>query len=64
MAALANPAMYGCAKVQRIDTHAATVFLAGNSALKVKRTVKLPFLDYSTYGDFALGSANARALVR
>jgi hypothetical protein len=34
--------------VRRIDTHAASVFLAGNRALKVKRAVRFPFLDYST----------------
>src|ERR1700676_2782245 len=34
--------------VQRIDTHAASVFLAGERALKVKRAVRFPFLDYST----------------
>jgi aminoglycoside phosphotransferase family enzyme len=34
--------------VQRIDTHAASVFLEGNRALKVKRAVRFPFLDYST----------------
>jgi len=33
---------------KRIDTHAAIVFLAGRDAYKVKRAVKLPFLDYST----------------
>lgn len=32
----------------RIDTHASVVFLASDRALKVKRAVKLPFLDYST----------------
>jgi hypothetical protein len=31
-----------------IDTHAASVFLAGERAYKVKRAVKFPFLDYST----------------
>ena len=31
-----------------MDTHAAIVFLAGNRAYKVKRAVKLPYLDYST----------------
>lgn len=36
------------ASVQRIDTHAASIFLAGERALKVKRAVKFPFLDYST----------------
>jgi len=34
--------------VRRIDTHAASVFLEGNRALKVKRAVRFPFLDYST----------------
>jgi uncharacterized protein len=45
---LADPATYGGAKVTRIDTHAASVFLAGGRALKVKRAVRFPFLDYST----------------
>jgi len=36
------------AGVKRIDTHAATVFLDGTRALKIKRAVKFPFLDYST----------------
>jgi len=45
---LADPATHGGAKVQRIDTHAASVFLAGDRALKVKRAVRFPFLDYST----------------
>ena len=35
-------------QVKRIDTHAASVFLAGDRALKVKRAVRFPFLDYST----------------
>lgn len=34
--------------VQRIDTHAAAVFLQGDRALKVKRAVRYPFLDFST----------------
>ncbi|MBN9668993.1 AAA family ATPase [Roseibium aggregatum] len=33
---------------ERIDTHANTVFLTGSKAYKIKRTVKFPFLDYST----------------
>ena len=45
---LADPATHGGNKVLRIDTHAASVFLAGDRALKVKRTVRFPFLDYST----------------
>ena len=36
------------AGVKRIDTHAASVFLDGRRALKIKRAVKYPFLDYST----------------
>src|SRR6202140_21518 len=34
--------------VQRIYTHAASVFLAGSRALKIKRAVRFPYLDYST----------------
>jgi uncharacterized protein len=34
--------------VHRIDTHAASVFLEGNRALKIKRAVHFPYLDYST----------------
>ena len=33
---------------RRIDTHASVVFLGGDRALKIKRAVRLPFLDYST----------------
>jgi uncharacterized protein len=47
-ALLADPATHGGAEVKRIDTHAASVFLAGTRALKVKRAVRFPFLDYST----------------
>jgi aminoglycoside phosphotransferase family enzyme/predicted kinase len=34
--------------MRRIDTHAASVFLEGDRALKIKRAVRFPFLDYST----------------
>jgi hypothetical protein len=34
--------------VRRIDTHGASVFLDGKRALKIKRAVRFPFLDYST----------------
>src|SRR5437660_3432123 len=47
-ALLADPTTHGGAAVTRIDTHAASVFLAGASAFKVKRAVPLPCLDYST----------------
>jgi uncharacterized protein len=50
LAFLADPNSYGeaGAQVQRIDTHAATVFLCGRRALKIKRAVRFPFLDFST----------------
>jgi aminoglycoside phosphotransferase family enzyme/predicted kinase len=35
-------------EVHRIDTHAASVFLEGDRALKIKRAVRYPYLDYST----------------
>jgi len=47
-ALLADPATHGGADVTRHDTHAASVFLAGERAYKVKRAVRFPFLDYST----------------
>jgi uncharacterized protein len=34
--------------VHRIDTHAASVFLEGDRALKIKRAIAFPYLDYST----------------
>ncbi len=45
---LGDPATYGTAAVRRCATHAAVVFLAGDRAMKVKRAVRYPFLDYST----------------
>jgi uncharacterized protein len=45
---LARPQSHGGAAVTRIDTHAAIVFLTGDRALKIKRAVRFPFLDYST----------------
>ena len=36
------------ATIERIDTHASSVFLAGPFAYKVKRAVKYRFLDFST----------------
>jgi uncharacterized protein len=47
-ALLADPATHCGHAVKRIDTHAASLFLAGERALKVKRAVRFPFLDYST----------------
>jgi hypothetical protein len=34
--------------VKRIDTHASVVFLEPDRVLKIKRAIRLPFLDYST----------------
>jgi aminoglycoside phosphotransferase family enzyme/predicted kinase len=48
LAFLADPATHGGQEVRRIDTHAASVFLAGDRVLKIKRAVRFPFLDYST----------------
>lgn len=48
LAFLADPATHGGQKVRRIDTHASSVFLTMDGALKVKRAVRFPFLDYST----------------
>jgi uncharacterized protein len=48
LAMLAAPAAHGGEPVKRIDTHAASVFLAGDRALKIKRAVRFPFLDYSS----------------
>ena len=35
-------------QVHRIDAHAASVFLEGERALKIKRAIRFPYLDYST----------------
>jgi aminoglycoside phosphotransferase family enzyme/predicted kinase len=45
---LCDRATHGSAEVSRIDTHAASVFLAGELAYKIKRAVRFAFLDYST----------------
>jgi aminoglycoside phosphotransferase family enzyme/predicted kinase len=34
--------------VEQIETHAAYVFLVGNRAFKIKKPVKLPYLDFSS----------------
>jgi len=49
IAFLSRPGSHGVnAPVERIDTHAASIFLAGDTALKLKRAVRLPYLDFST----------------
>ncbi len=45
-----SPLLYGLSEGSDIsvrETHASLVFLAGNRAYKVKKAVRLPFLDYS-----------------
>lgn len=48
--ALSRPATYGpsCRAVERVDTHSASVFLAGDRAWKLKRAVRYDYLDFST----------------
>jgi uncharacterized protein len=48
IAFLADPSTHGCAGVDRIDTHASIVFLAGTRAYKLKRAVRFDYLDFST----------------
>ncbi len=45
---MADPATHRGAPVQRIDTHSAAVFLAGDRVFKIKRALRYPFLDFST----------------
>ncbi len=50
IALLGNTRAYSPAppRVERIDTHGAIIFLAGDRAYKIKRAVRLPYLDFST----------------
>jgi aminoglycoside phosphotransferase family enzyme/predicted kinase len=50
IAFLADPRTHGgyVVKVDRLETHGAHVFLAGERAYKIKRAVKYPFMDFST----------------
>lgn len=49
LAALADPASYGATgPVEVCETHASRVFLTGPWAYKVKKPVRLAFLDYGT----------------
>ncbi|MGQ0733958.1 MAG: bifunctional aminoglycoside phosphotransferase/ATP-binding protein, partial [Acidobacteriota bacterium] len=45
---LADPRTHDGAPVERIDTHASIVFLAGSHAYKLKRAVRFDYLDFST----------------
>ena len=50
MAFLSDPGSYAppVATVERIDTHGAHVFLAGDKAIKIKRSVRYMYMDFST----------------
>ncbi len=51
IAFLSQPLSYGSSageSVERIETHASIVFLIGQLALKLKRSVRFTYLDYST----------------
>jgi aminoglycoside phosphotransferase family enzyme/predicted kinase len=45
---LASPSTHDGAAVERIDTHASIVFLAGARAWKLKRAVRYDYLDFAT----------------
>jgi aminoglycoside phosphotransferase family enzyme/predicted kinase len=45
---LSSPAAHGGVPVERIDTHASVVFLAGDRAWKLKRAVQYDYMDFST----------------
>lgn len=47
---LGRPSSYGpgVERVDTIETHVSRVFLAGDRAYKLKRAVRLPYLDFST----------------
>ncbi|RUV04867.1 aminoglycoside phosphotransferase, partial [Mesorhizobium sp. M6A.T.Cr.TU.017.01.1.1] len=48
-AMLMDPAAYGeTGPVQTIETHISRIFLVGQRAYKIKRAVKLPYVDFST----------------
>src|SRR5690606_36951952 len=50
VAFLADPASYAerPSHVRRIETHGALVFIAGDTALKIKRAVQTGYFDFST----------------
>ena len=48
---LKDPAAYGEAgPIETIETHISRIFLVGRRAFKLKRAVKLPYVDFSTPG--------------
>jgi len=63
---MGSPAAYGLADqtIDRIDTHASAVFLAGDRAYKIKKDVKYPFLDFSSLEKRRLALMNELSLNR
>jgi aminoglycoside phosphotransferase family enzyme/predicted kinase len=47
IAFLSSPSTHGGATVERIETHSAVVFLAGERAWKLKRAVRYDYLDFT-----------------
>lgn len=49
-ALLSSPETYGAGvtRVERIDTHISALFIAGDRVYKLKRAVRLPFLDFTS----------------
>jgi aminoglycoside phosphotransferase family enzyme len=49
---LSKASSYGAAteRVDIIETHGSLLFLVGDRAYKLKRSVKFPYLDFSTPG--------------
>ena len=48
VAFLADPRAHGGGPVDRIDTHASRVFMVDGRVYKMKRALRLPYMDYST----------------
>jgi len=48
VAFLASPEAHGGERPERIDTHLSHVFLTADTVLKLKRAIRLDFVDYST----------------
>ena len=49
IAFLADPATHGGIRPERMDTHISAIFLAGDQAWKLKKAVRLPYLDFSSH---------------
>ena len=48
IAFLMQPGLYGATTpVETIETHISRIFLAGDRVFKMKRAVKLPYVDFS-----------------